>query len=117
MIDDSLTTRQTISKTVQKAGYNIVQAKDGWEGLVQLQQNTQVQAIICDVELPEMNGFEFLNRCRKQYSMAEMLVLMLTSRSSQPYRQLAKQLGSNGYLTKPYLDKELINNSQKCLQI
>ncbi len=116
VIDDSLITRQTISKTLQKAGYNIVQAKDGWEGLAQLQQNTQVKAVISDVEMPEMNGFEFLSRCRKQYSMAEMPVLMLTSRSSKPYRLLAKQLGANDYLTKPYLDQELIDNLQNCLQ-
>ncbi|GGA12702.1 hybrid sensor histidine kinase/response regulator [Okeania sp. KiyG1] len=117
VIDDSLTTRQAISNTVQKAGYDVVQAKDGWQGLVQLQQHTQIQAVICDVEMPEMNGFEFLSRCRKQYSMAEMPVLMLTSRSSQPYRTLAKQLGANDYLTKPYLDQELINSLQSCLQV
>ncbi|NEN93199.1 MAG: response regulator [Okeania sp. SIO3H1] len=117
VIDDSLTTRQAISNTLQKAGYDIVQAKDGWQGLVQLQQQTQIQAIICDVEMPQMNGFEFLSRCRKQYSMAEMPVLMLTSRSSQPYRILAKQLGANDYLTKPYLDQELINSLQSCLQV
>ncbi|NEP82618.1 MAG: response regulator [Okeania sp. SIO3B3] len=117
VIDDSLTTRQAISSTLQKAGYDIVQAKDGWQGLVQLQQHTQIQAVICDVEMPQMNGFEFLSRCRKQYSIAQMPVLMLTSRSSQPYRILAKQLGANDYLSKPYLDQELINSLQSCLHI
>ncbi|NEQ35124.1 MAG: hybrid sensor histidine kinase/response regulator [Okeania sp. SIO3I5] len=115
VIDDSLTTRQTISQTLQKSGYNVVQAKDAKEGLVKLQRNAQIQAIICDVEMPEMNGFEFLSRCRKQYSQEEMPVLMLTSRASQPYRQLAKQLGANDYLTKPYLDQDLINSLQKYL--
>ncbi len=114
VVDDSLTTRQTISKTLQKSGYNVVQAQDAKAGLRQLDQNTYIKAIICDVEMPEMNGFEFLSRCRKQYSQEEMPVLMLTSRGSQPYRQLAKQLGANGYLTKPYLDQDLINNLQKC---
>jgi len=115
VIDDSLTTRQTISKTLQKSGYNVVQAKEGKEGLIKLERNTQIQAIICDVEMPEMNGFEFLSRCRKQYSQEDMPVLMLTSRASQPYRQLAKQLGANDYLTKPYLDQDLINSLQKYL--
>ncbi|MEB3339469.1 hybrid sensor histidine kinase/response regulator [Okeania sp.] len=117
VIDDSLTTRQTISKTLQKSGYNVLQAQDGKAGLRQLEQNTYIKAIICDVEMPEMNGFEFLSRCRKEYSQEEMPVLMLTSRGSQPYRQLGKQLGANGYLTKPYLDQDLINNLQKCLKI
>ncbi|NEP90463.1 MAG: hybrid sensor histidine kinase/response regulator [Okeania sp. SIO2C2] len=117
VIDDSLTTRQAISSTLQKAGYDIVQAKDGWQGLVKLQQNTQIQAVICDVEMPQMNGFEFLSRCRKQYPIAQMPVLMLTSRSSQRYRILAKQLGANDYLSKPYLDQELINSLQSYLQV
>ncbi|MGD1808392.1 response regulator [Dapis sp. BLCC M126] len=115
VIDDSLTTRQTVSKTLQKSGYNILQAQDAKAGLRQLEQNSYIQAIVCDVEMPEMNGFEFLSRCRKQYSQEEMPVLMLTSRASQPYRQLAKQLGANDYLTKPYLDQDLINSLQKCL--
>ncbi|MDY6805237.1 MAG: hybrid sensor histidine kinase/response regulator [Cyanobacteriota bacterium] len=108
IIDDSLTTRQTLSTTLQKAGFNVIQASDGWEGLAQLQQNFLIRAVICDVEMPNMNGLEFLSRCRKEFHKDKLPVIMVTSRSSDRYRQLAKQLKSNGYLTKPYLDRELI---------
>lgn len=114
-IDDSLTTRQTLAKTLQKGGYRVIQAQDGVDGLNQLEQHPEVQGIICDVEMPNMNGFEFLGRCRKKHKPENLPVLMLTSRSSKRYRQLAKQLGANGYLTKPYLDKELIETLQASL--
>ncbi|OKH19751.1 response regulator [[Limnothrix rosea] IAM M-220] len=112
VIDDSLTTRQTLSTTLQKAGYRVIQAQDGADGLNQLEQHPEVEGIICDVEMPQMNGFEFLGRCRKKYAKTDLPVLMLTSRGSKRYRQLAEQLGSNGYLTKPYLDQELIETLQ-----
>lgn len=115
VIDDSLTTRQTLSTTLQKAGYRVVQAQDGSDGLSQLEQHPEVEGIICDVEMPQMNGFEFLGRCRKQHPKTELPVLMLTSRGSKRYRQLADQLGANGYLTKPYLDQELIESLQQAV--
>ncbi|NES81261.1 MAG: hybrid sensor histidine kinase/response regulator [Moorea sp. SIO2B7] len=115
VIDDSLTTRQTLSSALQKAGYHVIQAKDGGDGLSKLQQNARIQAVISDVEMPNMNGFEFLSRCRKLHSKESLPVLMLTSRSSERYRQLARQLGSNGYMTKPYIDKEVIDTLKNCL--
>ncbi|NET58914.1 MAG: response regulator [Symploca sp. SIO2E6] len=115
VIDDSLTTRQTICSTLQKAGYPVVQAQNGADALAQLQQHPQIQGVICDVEMPQMNGFEFLRRCRKQFSKDELPILMLTSRTSERYRQLAKQLGANRYLTKPYLAQELITTLGNCL--
>lgn len=115
VIDDSLTTRQTLSTTLQKAGYRVIQAQDGADGLSQLEQHPEVEGIICDVEMPQMNGFEFLGRCRKLHGKTELPVLMLTSRGSKRYRQLAQQLGANGYLTKPYLDQELIETLQQAV--
>ncbi len=117
VIDDSLTTRQTICSTLQKAGYPVVQAQNGADALAQLQQHPQIQGIICDVEMPQMNGFEFLRSCRKQFSKDELPILMLTSRTSERYRQLAKQLGANSYLTKPYLAQELVTTLSNCLKV
>ena len=117
VVDDSLTTRQTICSTLQKAGYPVVQAQNGADAIAQLQQHPQIQGVICDVEMPQMNGFEFLRSCRKQFSKDELPVLMLTSRTSERYRQLAKQLGANSYLTKPYLAQELLTTLGNCLKL
>ncbi|MEL7035879.1 MAG: response regulator [Cyanobacteria bacterium J06592_8] len=107
VIDDSITTRQSLCTTLQKEGYKILQANNGKEGLKQLEQHSSVNIVICDLEMPEMNGFEFLSHCRRQFKIDKLPVLILTSRNNDRHRKLAKQLGANDYLTKPWNDKEL----------
>ena len=108
VIDDSLTTCQSLCATLQKEGYTAIPVRHGKEGLAKLQQYSQIQLVICDLEMPEMNGLEFLSHCRRQFPREKLPVIMLTSRKSVRYRQLAQQLGSNGYMTKPWVKQELI---------
>ncbi|MBF2073475.1 MAG: response regulator [Synechococcales cyanobacterium C42_A2020_086] len=109
LVDDSLTLRQTLTLTLQKAGYQVSQAPDGLAALQFLRQQSQVELIICDVEMPRLNGFEFLSQFRRDTQLPNVPVVMLTSRSGSKYRQLALELGATGYLTKPYTDKELLD--------
>jgi len=115
VVDDSLTARQTLASTLQKAGYRALQARDGREALDHLHQDKTVQVVFCDVEMPRMNGFEFLNQCRQQFSKAVLPVIMLTSRSGEKHRQIAKLMGANSYMTKPYLEQELLRMLQASL--
>ena len=62
-----------------------------------------------------MNGFEFLTACRKDRRFLDIPIVMLTSRSGQKHRGVAKVLGASGYLTKPYLETELIQTIQSLL--
>jgi two-component system, chemotaxis family, sensor histidine kinase and response regulator PixL len=115
VIDDSLTARQTLAFTLEKAGLRVLQARDGREAIAQLHQ-TPVQAVFCDVEMPVMNGFEFLEQCRKEYPKAHLPVIMLTSRSGDKHRQIAELMGASAYLTKPYLEQELLGTLQVHLE-
>ncbi|HCF27723.1 MAG TPA: hybrid sensor histidine kinase/response regulator [Cyanobacteria bacterium UBA11049] len=109
VIDDSVTIRQSLTSTLQKAGYQVLQATDGLEALDQLQRHKGTQLVaICDVEMPRMNGFEFLTQCRQHPTLSQVPIVMLTSRSSDKYRHIASELGANGYLTKPYSEQELL---------
>ena len=108
VIDDSATVRQTLALTLKKAGYQVLQAQDGLDAIAKLQQHPSIQMITCDLEMPKLNGFEFLMRYKKEFSMT-VPVTMLTSRSSEKHRQLALQLGASAYLTKPYTEHELIS--------
>jgi two-component system, chemotaxis family, sensor histidine kinase and response regulator PixL len=116
VVDDSLTTRQNVTLTLQKFGYQVIQAGDGKEALEKLRQEPEIKAVFSDVEMPTMNGFEFLSACRKSYSSAALPVIMLTSRSSEKHKGIAKLLGANEYLTKPYLEQDLLKSLQNCLQ-
>lgn len=112
VVDDSLTTRQTLALSLKKAGYQTLQARDGREALDCLSQKVNIQAVFCDVEMPRMNGFEFLTHCRRSFSQTILPIVMLTSRSSEKHRQLAALLGANAYLTKPYLEHEVLKTLQ-----
>lgn len=115
IVDDSLTTRQALYLTLEKFGYQIIQACDGREAIDQLSRSTEIQAVLCDVEMPNMNGFEFLTACRKESRFAHLPIVMVTSRGGAKHRGVAQMLGASGYLTKPYLEQELIKTIQNLL--
>lgn len=107
IVDDSITVRNTLAATLQKAGYTVIQAKEGAEALQQLQQ-LQIDAVLCDLEMPGMNGFDFLKVRQRTPDIQSIPTIMLTSRAGTKHRLLAKELGAAGYLTKPYLAPQLL---------
>jgi chemotaxis family two-component system sensor histidine kinase/response regulator PixL len=115
VVDDSLTVRQSMVFTLEKAGYRVLQARDGRDGMAQLHQEPEVKAVFCDVEMPRMNGFEFLSQCRQDFGSAAAPVIMLTSRGGDKHRQTAQELGASEYLTKPYLEQDLLKTLQGVL--
>ncbi len=108
IVDDSVALRQTLALTLERSGFRVLQAKDGREALERLQQTSSVKLVICDVEMPNMNGFEFLSQRRADPQLAKIPIIMLTSRSSNKHRMLAMQLGATSYFTKPYLEQEFL---------
>jgi chemotaxis family two-component system sensor histidine kinase/response regulator PixL len=108
VVDDSAALRRTLALTLEKAGYRVLQARDGREALDQLQQVSGIQLVICDIEMPNMNGFEFLGQRRQNPALTEIPVAMLTSRSSDKHRQLAMHLGASAYFTKPYIEQQFL---------
>jgi chemotaxis family two-component system sensor histidine kinase/response regulator PixL len=108
VVDDSVTLRKTLALTLQKAGYRVLQAKDGRDALEQLQQS-KIDLVICDIEMPTMNGFEFLSQRRLEPQFLQIPVAMLTSRSSEKHRKLAMQLGASAYFTKPYIEQQFLD--------
>ncbi|MEW6494273.1 MAG: hybrid sensor histidine kinase/response regulator [Cyanobacteriota bacterium] len=108
LVDDSITLRQTLALTLQKAGYQVVQAKDGYEAIERLQRQPGIQLVLCDIEMPRMNGFEFLKYRQQDPSLAVIPVVILTSRSGEKHRLIASELGATDYITKPFLEHMLL---------
>lgn len=106
--EDSITVRQTLTLTLQKAGYQVLQAKDGQEAIEQLQQPNDVRLVFCDLEMPRMNGFEFLKQRQQFPALTNIPVIVLTSRSGEKHRLLALELGATAYITKPYIEYKLL---------
>ena len=109
IVDDSSALRRTLALTLRKVGYQVLQAKDGRDALDQLQQGALPDLIICDVEMPRLNGFEFLSQRRGNPVWVNIPTVMLTSRGNHKHRTLARRLGATDYFTKPYIEKEFID--------
>ncbi|MBD3884489.1 hybrid sensor histidine kinase/response regulator [Phormidium tenue FACHB-886] len=117
IIEDSITVRQSLILTLQRAGYQVSQAKDGQEAIDRLQHSIDVQAIICDLDMPRVSGFEFLRHCQRIPGLANIPVIILTSRSDEKHRSLAAQLGAAAYMTKPYLEYKLLELVAEILKL
>jgi chemotaxis family two-component system sensor histidine kinase/response regulator PixL len=116
VVDDSAALRRTLALTLEKSGYRVLQAKDGQEALETLHQTSGVELVICDVEMPNLNGFEFLGQRRRNPEMMKIPVAMLTSRGSEKHRQLAMHLGASAYFTKPYIEQQFLIAIKDLLQ-
>jgi chemosensory pili system protein ChpA (sensor histidine kinase/response regulator) len=115
IVDDSITVRELLSMTFQKAGYQVEQARDGQQALQKLNELEQVDVIICDVEMPRMNGFELLGKLREDENLSQIPVAMLTSRGAEKHRKMAAELGAKGYMTKPYIEDVLLETSKRLI--
>ncbi len=107
VVDDSVNVRRFLALTLEKDGYLVEQAKDGIEALEKLNANPEICAIVCDVEMPRLDGFGFLAQ-KGSSQFNSIPIMMLTSRSGQKHRQLAMNLGANAYFTKPFHEPELL---------
>ncbi|MGG6268725.1 hybrid sensor histidine kinase/response regulator [Leptolyngbya sp. AN03gr2] len=108
VVEDSITTRQSLVLTLGRAGYQVIEAQDGREGLDCFQRQPDIQLVICDVEMPNMNGFEFLRNRQQVSGLTDIPVLMLSSRSDEKHRLLASQLGATVYMVKPFMEPKLL---------
>ncbi|MEG4231046.1 hybrid sensor histidine kinase/response regulator [Microcoleus sp. Pol11C3] len=115
IVDDSYTIRQLLSLTLTRARYRVVQAKDGVDALEKLQNGLDCSLAIVDIEMPRMDGFEFLRAIRLTERFAKIPVAMLTSRSGEKHRQMAMELGANQYFTKPYSEAQLLQAIPKLI--
>ena len=117
IIDDSVNVRRFLAMTLEKAGYRVEQAKDGQQALEKLQAGIQVQAVICDIEMPRLDGYGFLSHVKNIPHCQNLPVLMLTSRSGQKHRQLAMNLGATAYFSKPFRELELLQTLRQEISV
>jgi len=117
IVDDSLSMRHVLSMAVKKAGWNAVPARDGLEALEIIDRGTQPpDLVLLDVEMPRMDGFEFLSTIRAQSKHADLPIVMLTSRGGLKHREKAKSLGVTDYMVKPFQEDTLIVNIDRLVK-
>jgi chemosensory pili system protein ChpA (sensor histidine kinase/response regulator) len=115
IVDDSINVRRFLALTLEKGGYQVEQAKDGQDAWEKLTNGLQVQGVICDIEMPHLDGYGFLDKINSNNTTKNIPVVMLTSRSSDKHRQLAMQLGARAYFSKPYNEQELLRTLEEII--
>ncbi len=108
VIDDSITMRRVAERVLTRHGYRVTSAKDGMDGIAQLQADTP-DAVLLDIEMPKVDGFEVATFIRNNERLARVPIIMITSRSGDKHRERAAAIGVNRYLIKPYQEQQLIS--------
>ena len=107
-VDDSVSVRRVLAKLIESVGWAATPAKDGLEALELLQRGLRPDAILLDVEMPRMDGYELLGALQALPQLKQVPVVMLTSRAGEKHRKKAFELGATDYLVKPYQDETLV---------
>jgi chemosensory pili system protein ChpA (sensor histidine kinase/response regulator) len=107
LVDDSISVRKFVAQMLQRGGFEVVTAMDGAEALARLGE-AAFQAVITDLEMPRMNGYELIEELRRRPSTRAVPVVVLTTRAGGKHLGLAQQLGVQHYVTKPADEEALV---------
>lgn len=113
-VDDSGSLRQMVAFSLKAAGYDVVQAVDGQDGLNKAKEKI-VDLVLTDQNMPVMDGLTLISNLRSLASYQKVPILMLTTESSDEMKAKGKAAGANGWLVKPFDPKRLIEVVQKVI--
>ena len=113
VIDDSETVREQVRQTLSGAGYEILEAIDGVDGLEKLRETKDVALALCDVNMPRMTGLEMVAELHR--SGISIPILMLTSEGQPSLIRRARDAGAKGWIVKPFKPELLLEAMNKLL--
>jgi two-component system chemotaxis response regulator CheY len=108
IVDDSETIRHQVASALEAAGFIVLEAQDGVDGLERLEE-AELSLVILDINMPRMDGLELLERMRENPKHAKIPVLMLTTEAQQSIIERAKKAGAKGWMIKPVKMPQLVN--------
>lgn len=114
VVDDSPSVRQQVGMALTQAGYGVVEAVDGMDGLSKA-GTAGVALVICDINMPRMNGLEMVEKMKADPKTSALPVVMLTSEGQPALMERAKKAGAKGWIIKPFKADLLIAAVKKLL--
>ncbi len=106
-IDDSASIRQMVVMTLSAAGLDVVEAINGADGYTKATSQT-VHAVITDLNMPVMNGIEFIRKYRQHPASKGVPIILLTTESDEELKRQAKEAGATGWIVKPFKQEQLL---------
>lgn len=113
-VDDSPSIRQMVSFTLKQAGFQVVEAEDGMQGLANAQKQP-VDLVLTDLNMPNMNGLELIAKLRELPAFKFTPILMLTTESDDQKKMAGKQAGATGWIVKPFNPEQLLKVIERVL--
>ena len=111
VVDDSSMVRRQVSTALTAAGFRTVEAVDGADALRKIESTPEAALVVCDVNMPRMNGIELLEATRPRHP--GLPFLMLTTEGQPELIQTARALGAKGWMVKPFKPDMLVSAARK----
>jgi two-component system, chemotaxis family, chemotaxis protein CheY len=114
-VDDSASIRQMVNFTLCKAGYEVVEAVDGKDGLDKLNA-AKFDLIITDLNMPNLDGIQLIAAVRKLTGYTFIPIIMLTTESQAEKKDAGRKAGATGWIVKPFNADQLVSVVQKLVK-
>lgn len=108
VVDDSRTVRQQVGIALTEAGFEVVEAVDGVDGAEKIAVAEDIAVVICDVNMPRMNGLDMVATVKRDPKHAALPMLMLTTEGQPALIARAKEAGAKGWIVKPFKPELLV---------
>jgi two-component system chemotaxis response regulator CheY len=107
VVDDSSTVRQQVAQVLSQSGFEVLEAADGQLGAEVIAKEA-LACVICDVNMPRMNGIEMVTTVKSHPENAGLPILMLTTDGQPALIKRAKEAGARGWMVKPFNPTQLV---------
>lgn len=113
VVDDSSTVRNEVGDFLKNNGLNVAFAVDGKDGLNKLKADPAIKLIVCDVNMPNMDGLTMAEKVRSELNNATVNIIMLTTENSPMMKERGKAAGIKGWIVKPFKGDAVIATFKK----
>lgn len=109
IIDDSTTMRKIVGLALKSGGYSYIEGENGQDALDKLKNSdNKIDLFIVDIDMPIMNGIEFVGEVRKLSNYSSTPILILTTQTDEKVQNAAKKAGANAWIVKPFEKEEFL---------
>jgi two-component system chemotaxis response regulator CheY len=113
VVDDSSTVRNEVGEFLKSNGLDIAYAVDGRDGLTQLKADSAIRLIVCDVNMPNMDGLTMVEKVRSELHNQAVHIVMLTTENSPAMKERGRAAGVKGWIVKPFNGAAVIGSFKK----
>ncbi|MGI9212825.1 MAG: response regulator [Methylococcaceae bacterium] len=113
IVDDSSTVRDEVGGFLSKNGLDTLTAVDGRDGLDKLRQDSAIRLVVCDVNMPNMDGLTMVEKVRSELGNTQVNIIMLTTESNPSMKERGKAAGVKGWIVKPFKGDSVLETFRK----